>query len=265
MKKSLLIVAAVFAAVGAKAQGTWFTVTEGMDKDNPTVVCEQGEAKVVAADVIQNAKIVITDGGGTWTNKSSYSADDNFEAVNGKTYPKTYIQGTTNGMGAFNEDGSYKIIPGLVKDGATSAHIEITPSIAGTVYVVAKYGKNKNIWAAKVAEAELEDVDFADMSSYIYAYEGLFIKEDGTYGGAAAAENDTYAALPLQVEPGYTYFFWVSGSKIMLCALDFVAGEASVKNLKADAQNGAAYNLAGQKVNENYKGVIVKNGKKYIK
>ncbi len=28
--------------------------------------------------------------------------------------------------------------------------------------------------------------------------------------------------------------------------------------------NGAIYNLAGQKVNENYKGIVIKNGKKYI-
>ena len=33
---------------------------------------------------------------------------------------------------------------------------------------------------------------------------------------------------------------------------------------KAEAKNGAAYNLAGQKVNAAYKGVIVKDGKKYI-
>lgn len=31
-----------------------------------------------------------------------------------------------------------------------------------------------------------------------------------------------------------------------------------------DAQNGAAYNLAGQKVSKNYKGVVIKDGKKYM-
>ena len=31
-----------------------------------------------------------------------------------------------------------------------------------------------------------------------------------------------------------------------------------------DGENGATYNLAGQKVDENYKGVVIKNGKKFI-
>ena len=39
----------------------------------------------------------------------------------------------------------------------------------------------------------------------------------------------------------------------------------AIKNVKAaQAENGAIYNLAGQKVNANYKGVVIKDGKKYI-
>ena len=35
--------------------------------------------------------------------------------------------------------------------------------------------------------------------------------------------------------------------------------------INADENDGAAYNLAGQKVGKNYKGIIVKNGKKMMK
>ena len=39
----------------------------------------------------------------------------------------------------------------------------------------------------------------------------------------------------------------------------------AIKNVKAaKAENGAIYNLAGQKVNAAYKGVVIKDGKKYI-
>lgn len=38
-----------------------------------------------------------------------------------------------------------------------------------------------------------------------------------------------------------------------------------IESVKASVENGAAYNLAGQKVNANYKGVVIKNGKKYMK
>jgi hypothetical protein len=38
-----------------------------------------------------------------------------------------------------------------------------------------------------------------------------------------------------------------------------------IESVKASVEDGAAYNLAGQKVNANYKGVVIKNGKKYMK
>ena len=41
-------------------------------------------------------------------------------------------------------------------------------------------------------------------------------------------------------------------------------GEAGIKTVKADAQNGAYYNLAGQKVANPTKGLFIHNGKKVI-
>ena len=43
-----------------------------------------------------------------------------------------------------------------------------------------------------------------------------------------------------------------------------VGGETAIKSVKAAKADGAIYNLAGQKVNASYKGVVIKNGKKYI-
>ena len=230
MKKFLLSAVAVLAAVSAKAQGTWYSVSADMSDDPATVVSPKGEETAVATD-IQGAAFFITDGAENWECKNAYDPEKVFTATNGKDYPKSYIQGGTNGMGSLNsgEDGNlipgdYKTAPGLIKDGSTSAHLKIVPTTKGTVYVAAKYGKNKAIWAAKIANEELEDVDFSDLTTYIYNYEGLYIKEDGTYGGTSAAESDTYAALPLEVEEGYTYLFWMAGSKLMLTAIDFVTG-----------------------------------------
>ena len=231
MRKILLSAVALLAAVSAKAQGTWYAVSADMTDDPATVVSPKGEETAVATD-IEGAEFFITDGGENWECKSAYDPEKVFTANNGKDYPKAYIQGGTNGMGALNagEDGNlipgdYKTAPGLIKDGSTSAHLKIVPSTKGTVYVAAKYGKNKAIWAAKIANEELEDVDYSDLTAYIYNYEGLFIQTDGKYGGKVAAESDTYAALPLDVEEGYTYLFWVAGSKIMLAAIDFVTGD----------------------------------------
>jgi hypothetical protein len=67
--------------------------------------------------------------------------------------------------------------------------------------------------------------------------------------------------------------------KILLVALDeskmntvteatfavTVGGATGINGINADENDGAAYNLAGQKVGKNYRGIIVKNGKKMMK
>ena len=43
-----------------------------------------------------------------------------------------------------------------------------------------------------------------------------------------------------------------------------VNGSAGINDLKADKAAGAIYNLAGQRVDANYKGVVIQNGKKFV-
>ncbi len=42
------------------------------------------------------------------------------------------------------------------------------------------------------------------------------------------------------------------------------AGAANISTIKVAAQNGAIYNLAGQKVGKEYKGIVIMNGKKFM-
>jgi len=42
------------------------------------------------------------------------------------------------------------------------------------------------------------------------------------------------------------------------------AGAASINTVKVAAQNGVIYNLAGQKVGKDYKGIVIMNGKKFV-
>lgn len=106
------------------------------------------------------------------------------------------------------------------------------------------------------------------------------------------------SAVKFNVSEGYTYLFNACGSKATVRGFYFVPGDIigdpesvklptitvstddgvsrtlfagsgtvdgieSVSAAKAEGK-GVAYNLAGQQVNKNYKGVVVKNGKKYI-
>jgi len=266
MKKQLLFVAAMFAAVCANAQGTWNCVKDGdLPEDKAagflgTEVAAAGVLTQVAQDAIQNAKVYLYDGAKTWNVKNDKATVGEFTASNGITYSNAYIQGGTNGM------------PGnLQHSTGVSAHVQFAPAVAGTVYVAAKYGKSKPIWFAKVPNQiiENEELDYADMSAYATSVWGNYIKDDGTLGDTATpATNDTYSVLPCAVEPGYTYFFWVSGSKIMLCGLTFeVGGGSGITNITTEAKNVNApvYNLAGQRVSKDAKGILIQNGKKFIK
>lgn len=256
MKKSLLFVAAMFMAVCANAQGLWNAVPSTATVDQ--VVANAGEPTVVATE-IQNAKVVLLDGGQNWTVKSDPTTAETFVSQ-GKTFSNAYIQGGTNGVDA-----------SLDKAGSTSAHIEFTPAVAGKVYVAAKYGCKKKIWTAKVPNSviEAEELDFAAMGDYATDVWGQYITADGGLAAEQATDADVYAALAYDVEPGNTYFFWVSGSKIMLCGLAFdasgdVNGISNVVAPEADA-NAPIYNLAGQRVSSDFKGIAIQNGKKFVK
>ena len=266
MKKSLLFVAAMFMAVCANAQGQWNAV--GADdvaqvKEDKTVIShgtvksKAGEMTQVAQNEIQNATVFITDGGADW---EVMSKDDNTFESQGKTWSTNYIQGGTNGVDA-----------SLEKAGTTSAHVEFTPAVAGKVYVAAKYGCKKKIWTAKVPNSviENEELDFAAMGNYATDVWGQYITADGGLAAEQATDADVYAALAYDVEPGNTYFFWVSGSKIMLCGLAFdasgdVNGISNVVAPEVDA-NAPIYNLAGQRVSSDFKGIAIQNGKKFVK
>lgn len=192
------------------------------------VIAAKGDPVQVGADVFgDKVQVFLQDGGADWVARGSRE-DGSFTGLDGVTYNKVYAQGGTNGMKG-----------GIDKNGAVSAHVEIVPAVAGTVHIAAKYGYKKSIWAAKVPEAEVEDLVYTEM--YKYAIDGfstlnpgadttlMYIKADGSgmmVGQDPDATADVFTTLALEVEPGYTYFFWVEGSKVMLCGINFVAGEA---------------------------------------
>ena len=65
------------------------------------------------------------------------------------------------------------------------------------------------------------------------------------------------------------YFSETAAASIKLAKEDgtefsILADPASVNTIKADAQNGAAFNAAGQQVGAGYKGLVIKDGKKFF-
>jgi hypothetical protein len=94
------------------------------------------------------------------------------------------------------------------------------------------------------------------------------INEDGTdmagYEGITVDEK-YYGTYTFDVKAGSTYKVWCDGSKLGFYGFEFKEGSsAGINTVKSASENGVRYNLAGQKVAEGYKGVVIMNGRKMI-
>ncbi len=92
------------------------------------------------------------------------------------------------------------------------------------------------------------------------------LKTDGTQW--IVKNNDTHASVVkakgTQISPFRAYFTGIPEGAS--AKLNFIDGEATgINGVNAEAAaDGAIYNLAGQKVSAAYKGIVIKNGKKYL-
>lgn len=120
----------------------------------------------------------------------------------------------------------------------------------GTIYVF-KPAINGSITVAVVLNAD----------------KAFHVSEDGTdladYAGIKV-DDKYYGTYSFTVKAGSTYKVWCDGSKLGFYGFE-LTDATSVKAIKnVTENNGEVYNLAGQKVNANAKGLVIKNGKKMI-
>lgn len=99
------------------------------------------------------------------------------------------------------------------------------------------------------------------------ADKAFHVSEDGTdladYAGITVSDK-YYGTYSFTVKAGSTYKVWCDGSKLGFYGFEFT-DPTSVKSIKTVTENnGEVYNLAGQKVDANAKGLVIKNGKKMI-
>lgn len=98
-----------------------------------------------------------------------------------------------------------------------------------------------------------------------FMVEGQYDLKNGKYvhveKGVSLSQNDAHA-LSLFFDFGGSPV----GSKVKISNIVLIneADVAGITNVNAEASNNAIYNLAGQRVNANQNGIVVKNGKKYL-
>lgn len=92
------------------------------------------------------------------------------------------------------------------------------------------------------------------------------VKVTGLDSDNPSKETNVYPIISVSAKKGDVVVTFPVGS-MNFYGFEFVSGTTGIQQTIAPAkviENNVIYNLAGQRVNENYKGIVIKNGKKYI-
>lgn len=77
-------------------------------------------------------------------------------------------------------------------------------------------------------------------------------------------ETNVYPVISVEVAAGDVVITYPVGS-MNFYGFEFAEGGATaIKNVKVQTADGVVYNLAGQKVSGDFKGIVIKNGKKML-
>ena len=232
MKKFFTLIATVAMATSMNAQGT-YAVQEG-DKVNAGDQITSVEN--ITLTYMENAGTAFADGKATdnW-------ADADFGA---------YVCGKNNGK--------------LVSDAEPTGCVYKFETVkAGSVTVGVQLGGTKGF--------HILDADFAEVAPASYnlpaAKDGAsqeFTQNEKGENIIAAKSNGT---VTFSVAEGGTYYVFAAGTKMGFFGFKYEAGTSTgISSIEAVAKNdGKTYNMAGQQVSGSFKGLVIKNGKKFVK
>ena len=164
----------------------------------------------------------------------------------------TFLNNTSKGSTA--DAGTWAFSEGKAQADQNSCEIKFEPTAAGklTIYFQAKLADNKPI-------VMFVDGDTGNTIPGYRAKDDSVIESGANHEELAAGEGVYY-----MLEAGKTYNFYASGTKYAVKGFSYESDATSIQEAVKVVSNGAVYNLAGQKVDENYKGVVIKNGKKML-
>ena len=233
MKKFFTLIAAVAMAASMNAQGT-YAVAEG--------------DKVTAGDQITSVANVTL----TYMEKAGTAFAVGKKMVNWADADFTaYVCGVNNG----------KLVSGAEPTGCVYKFETVK---AGSVTVGVQLGGTKGF--------HILDADFAEVAPASY---NLPATKDGASQKFTLNEkNENIIAaksngiVTFNVAEGGTYYVFAAGTKLGFYGFKYEVGTStgiSSVNAAAAKKDGKTYNMAGQEVSSSAKGLIIKNGKKYVK
>ena len=231
MKKFFTLIAAVAMAASMNAQGT-YAVQEG---DN-----------VKAGDQItsvENITLTYMENEGTAyaaVKKQTNWADADFGA---------YVCAKSNG----------KLVSGAEPTGCV---YKFQTAKAGSLTVGVQLNGNKGF---HILDAEFAEV--APASYNLPAKNGDSQKFEQNEKGENIIAEKSNGTVTFSVAEGGTYYVLAAGTKMGFFGFKYETGTSTgISSIEAAAKNdGKTYNMAGQQVSGSFKGLVIKNGKKFVK
>ena len=231
MKKFFTLIAAVAMAASVNAQGT-YAVAEG---DAVNAGDQITTVNNVTLTYCENAGTAFASGKamGNW-------ADADFTA---------YVSGKNNG----------KLVTGAAPTGCV---YKFDTAVAGSLTIAVQLNADKGF--------HVLGSDFAEVALASYNLPAAKGGESQEMTQNAKGENIVAAksngTITINTVAGGTYYVLAAGTKLGFYGFKFTTGTSGISNINASetANNGATFNLLGQKVASNAKGLVIKNGKKFI-
>jgi len=249
MKKIFTLIAVAAMAMSVHAQEQYKIAKEW----TPT----KG-TKTVVADATASTSITFSDDPG-W--KSSNPASDGYGQSLGY---EAGVTGTQNPKdGGYGSDGksagsAYTVANKNLPN--AGVYYIVKASKAGTFNLGIKVGSGKNFYVCLADGTPLANTAISGTSA-----DGALTLSDGYVLQVSGSDFEGECSVSFAAEADKEYYFFCTGSKLTFFGYTFTSGASGINTVKAvEAENGAAYNLAGQKVADDFKGVVIKNGKKMI-
>ena len=232
MKKFFTLIAAVALAASVNAQGT-YAVQVG---DKVNAGDKITSVKNVTLTYMENAGTAFADGKATdnW-------ADGDFTA---------YVCGKNSG----------KLVSGAEPTGCA---YKFETTKAGSVTVGVQLGGTKGF--------HILDADFAEVAPASYnlpaAKDGASQKFTQNEKGENIIAEKSNGTVTFSVAEGGTYYVLAAGTRMGFYGFKYVTDTSTgISDIQApkSSKDGATFNLLGQKVANDAKGIVIKNGKKFI-
>ena len=232
MKKFFTLIAAVAIAASMNAQGT-YAVQEG---DNVKAGDQISSVDNITLTYMENDDVEFAAG-----KKTTNWVDADFTA---------YVCGVNNG----------KLVSGAEPTGCVYKFETVK---AGSVTVGVQLGGTKGF--------HILNADFAEVAPASYNLPAAKDGDSQEFTQNEKGENiiakKSNGTVTFSVAEGGTYYVLAAGTKMGFFGFKYEAGTSTgISSIEAaSAQHGKTYNMAGQQVSGSFKGLVIKNGKKFVK